>query len=143
MPPAYDGAVPVEQALLDSLWDFSDAAGSEARLRDAAAAAASAGLTFLHVDALHMLAIADPEHADEWTDAALAALEDVDEPRTLRWRVSLYNNLGWWHADSGRPDEALAAFEASRDAAERWGTPQQVAWADEAIAEVRGDAGDL
>lgn len=103
----------------------------------AAEAAASAELLFLEVDALHMLAIADRPNADAWTDRALTALEGTDDPRTLRWRVGLSNNRGWAHFDAGRLDEALSAFLASRAAAVQWGTPQQVEWADEAIAEVR------
>lgn len=197
------------QTRLDELWDFADAAGSEARLRaaaeaetdastraelltqvaralglqsrfdeadavldgvtieDAAVAARAAlergrvrnsagdpggavpyflaavdaasadGLTFLQVDALHMLAIAEPDQAAQWTDAAFAALDEVDDPRTLRWRVSLHNNAGWRLFDEGRVNEAVTSFEAARDAATRWGTPQQVQWADEALAEVR------
>lgn len=92
---------------------------------------------FLRVDALHMLAIAEPDQAQEWTAAALEVLEGVDDARTLRWRVSLHNNAGWAHLDAGRFAEALTSFERSRDAATRWGTPQQVVWADEAIAEAR------
>lgn len=199
----------IAQSLLDDLWDFSDPAGSEARLRravdehaDAAAraelqtqvaralglqerfaeghaildlldvsddvvaaraalergrlhnsagdperavpyflaaadAASGAGHVFLRVDALHMLAIAEPAEAQEWTAAALEVLDGVGDARTLRWRVSLHNNAGWALFDAGRFDEALTSFERSRDAATRWGTPQQVIWADEAIAEAR------
>lgn len=96
--------------------------------------AAAAGLTFLQVDALHMIAIASPDGAAA-TDAALAVLEGVTDERTLRWLVGLHNNRGWARFDAGRYDEALASFVASREAAERWGTSQQVQWADEAIAE--------
>lgn len=199
----------VKQALLDELWDFSDAAASEARLRAAAARAtdaheraeletqvaralglqdrfaeadalldalspdapavrtrlalergrlrnsagdapaagplfraaaedaASAGLVFLQVDALHMLAISDAENSAGWTREALAVLEGSHDPRTLRWNVSLHNNEGWTHFDARRFAEAVSAFERSRDAAVRWGTPQQVQWADEALAEAR------
>lgn len=199
----------IAQSLLDELWDFSDPAGSEARLRQAAhdqtdaaaraeletqvaralglqeryaeahaildgidvsgdvvaaraalergrlhnsagdperavpyflaAADAASGAchVFLRVDALHMLAIVEPDQAEEWTAAALEVLEGVVDARTLRWRVSLHNNAGWAQFDAGRFDEAIAAFERSRDAATRWGTPQQVVWADEAIAEAR------
>ena len=67
----------------------------------AAEAAAAADLTFLRVDALHMLAI----------------------------------------ADAGRIDDAVAEFEKARDAAARWGTPQQVQWAEEALAEARAASG--
>jgi len=197
------------QTRLDDLWDFSDAAASEARLRAAAEhetdaairaeletqvaralglqerfaeadevldavaiedaavaaraalergrvrnsaddaeaavpyflaavdAASGAGLTFLQVDALHMLAIAEPDQAEQWTAAALTALDGVEDARTLRWNVSLHNNAGWRLFDAGRLDEAIAELDAARDAATRWGTPQQVQWADEALAEAR------
>lgn len=112
--------------------------GAVSLFREAAAIADSAGLTFLHIDALHMLAIVDPQ--GDWHRQALATLEDVTDERTLRWLVSLHNNSGWTHFDAGRFDDALASFEASREAAVRWGTPQQVEWADEAIAETRAAA---
>src|SRR5688572_28861839 len=101
----------------------------------AAEAAASARLRFLEVDALHMLAIADPDRAGEWTRRALDVLEGETDARTLRWLVSLHSNAGWWHFDAGRVAEAVTEFEKARDAATRWGTPQQVQWADEALAE--------
>ncbi len=114
-----------------------DPAGAVPYFLAAVDAASAGGLTFLHVDALHMLAIAEPDQAEQWTGAAFAALDDVKDPRTLRWRVSLHNNAGWRLFDEGRVDEAITSFEAARDAATRWGTPQQVQWADEALAEVR------
>ena len=89
-----------------------------------------------------MLAIAEPDQAEQWTDAAFAALVGVDEPRTLRWRVSLHNNIGWRLFDEGRLAEAVTSFESARDAATRWGTPQQVQWADEALAEARAALGE-
>ena len=199
----------LSQARLDELWDFSDPAASEARLRRAADEAVDAGaraelqtqvaralglqerfaeadqtldavaidddavaaraalergrvrnaagdpdaaipyftaavdaasrtdLVFLRVDALHMLAIADAEQADDWTAAALDVLDVVDDPRTLRWRIALHNNTGWRRLDAGRVDDAVTSFEAAREAAVRWGTPQQVQWADEALVEAR------
>lgn len=108
----------------------------------AADAASGDGLTFLQVDALHMLAIAEPDQAGEWTSAALRALDGVSDPRTLRWNVSLHNNTGWRLFDAGRVAEAIAEFETARDAATRWGTPQQVQWADEALAEARAGLGE-
>ena len=202
------------QTRLDDLWDFSDAAASEARLRaaaeeetdaatraeletrdagavgvlargdpadatldavsieDAAVAARAAlergrvrnsagdagaavpyflaavdaasgsGLVFLQVDALHMLAIAEPDQAEAWTSAAFRALDGASDQRTLRWNVSLHNNAGWRLFEAGRLAEAIAEFEAARDAATRWGTPQQVQWADEALAEAREALGE-
>ncbi|QIG39818.1 hypothetical protein G5T42_10260 [Microbacterium sp. 4R-513] len=105
--------------------------------REAAEAAASARLDFLLVDALHMLAIADPANGAQWTDRALAHLDGVDDPRTLRWRVGLHSNRGWALFDGGDVVSAIAEFERAKDAAVRWGTEQQVEWADEALAEAR------
>jgi len=114
-----------------------DPDGAVPLFREAADAAASAGLVLLRVDALHMLAIADAAHAADWTREALAVLDDVDDPRTLRWAVSLHNNAGWAHFDAGRLTDALDAFLKAKDAAARWGTAQQLVWADEALAECR------
>jgi hypothetical protein len=105
--------------------------------RRAASLAAENGLTFLRIDALHMLAIADPEHADEHTDTALRELAGVEDARTLRWLVGLHNNRGWARFDAGDKAGALEAFEAAKDAAQRYGTEQQRIWADEAIQEAR------
>ncbi|MEZ3160580.1 hypothetical protein AB1K54_08510 [Microbacterium sp. BWT-B31] len=117
-----------------------DPDGALALFREATEAAAS-DLVFLRVDGLHMLAIADPDRAEAWTAEALEALEDVDDARTLRWRVSLHNNAGWARFDAGRVAEAIVEFERAKDAATCWGTPQQVAWADEALAEARAALG--
>lgn len=100
-------------------------------------AADASHLTFLQVDGLHMLAIADPGHAPEWTSRAIEVLDPTTDPRTRRWLVSLHNNAGWSHLDAGRPQEAVAEFERALDAAIRWGTPQQVRAAEEAIDEAR------
>lgn len=117
-----------------------DPRAATALFESAAAGAASAGLDFLQVDALHMLAIADVPHAERWTRLALALLDRVEDPRTLRWRVGLHNNAGWALFDEGRFPEALLAFERSKEAAVQWGTSQQVRWADEAIAEAKAAA---
>jgi hypothetical protein len=106
--------------------------------RRAAALADDNGLTFLRIDALHMLAITDPEHADEHTDTALRELAVVEDARTRRWLVGLHNNRGWTRLDAGDRAGALEAFEAAKDAAEAHGTEQQRMWAAEAIAEARG-----
>ncbi len=210
---SYDATMTIAQSVLDELWDFADAVGSEARLRaaaaqepdassraeldtqvaralglqerydeadalldgiraqspavtvrialergrlrnsggdpgaaialfqHAAAGAASVDLAFLQVDALHMLAIADADRAAEWTAQALAVLDGPTDERTQRWRVGLHNNAGWARFDAGDYAAAVAEFELAKGAATRWGTPQQVVWADEALAEARGASG--
>ncbi|GAA1962849.1 hypothetical protein [Microbacterium deminutum] len=114
-----------------------DPAAAVPLFRAAAEAATSAGLVFLLVDALHMLAIADRAHAAEWTAHALRVLDADGDARTQRWRVGLHNNAGWALFDAEDYAAAVAEFELAKDAATRWGTPQQVAWADEALAEAR------
>jgi hypothetical protein len=59
-----------------------DASAAVPLFQAAAEGAASADLVFLQVDALHMLGIADPDRADEWTGQALAALDGTTEART-------------------------------------------------------------
>ncbi len=91
----------------------------------AARKAASAGAQFLALDALHMLAIADAGHEEEWAAEGLALLDTATDARTRRWGVALHNNLGWFLHDSGRPEDALPEFEAARRAAETVGTHEQ------------------
>jgi tetratricopeptide (TPR) repeat protein len=209
--------VTLEQSTLDELWDFTDAVGSEKRIRDALTAAAdptetrelrtqlaralglqgrfteahgmldaldlddpvvavryslergrlhnSAGapveaarhfrraaelatppaspqITFLRIDALHMLAIAEPEGTEDHTAQAVRELADVDDPRTLRWLVALHYNLAGHRFDAGDAAGALEAYEASMDAAEAYGSPKQISLAAEALAEARAAAGE-
>jgi len=92
---------------------------------NARAAANRAGLVFLEVDALHMLAIADAPHAARWTREALAVLEHIGDERTKRWAVALHNNLGWNLHEAGRFDDALTQFSLAQGAAIRFGTQDQ------------------
>ena len=105
------------------------------RFETAASMAESAGLLFLRIDALHMLAIADKTRSSEWAAQAIDLAQAAPDDRTKRWLISLNNNLGWWHVDAGRLTEALAAFQQAQEWAERVGTHQQQAWAREAIEE--------
>ncbi|WP_026556702.1 hypothetical protein [Arthrobacter sp. 35W] len=106
----------------------------------AAVLARTDGLHFLQVDALHMLAIADSGHIRKWTTAALAAIDDAggtptELRRLARWRVPLLNNLGSALADDGEIDAAVAAFRGALEAADEVGTPEQQAYAHEALDE--------
>ena len=114
-----------------------NAAAAVPLFADAARTARAADLVFLEVDALHMLAIADPVRVEQWTTAALARLAVTSDARTLRWTVSLHNNRGWSHLDRGDYFAALASFESAAVAADRWGSEQQRVWAREAIEECR------
>lgn len=126
------------------LHESADAVAEAARhfARAAELSAGDPALVFLHVDALHMLAIAEPERAEEWTQRAVEVLATTDDPRTRRWLVSLHHNLGWTRFDAGDVTGARAAFQASADAAERYGTEEQRHLAAEAIAEVEAALGE-
>jgi tetratricopeptide (TPR) repeat protein len=105
--------------------------------RTAADLAAEQGLDFLRIDALHMLAIADPDREAEWTGEGLRAAEAASESRTRRWAVALHNNHGWTLYDSGDLVGAVEAFEQALAWAERVGSPTQQQYAREALAEAR------
>lgn len=63
------------------------------------------------VDAAHMLAIvAAGEQQLLWNLRALERADASSDPRTRRWRGSLYNNIGWTHHAAGRFEEATQAF---------------------------------
>ena len=91
------------------------------------------GEEFLAVDALHMLAIADPAHAEIWTRSALEYASTVHDERTRQWLVALHNNLGWTLHDAGRCTGAMVEFQLAAQWAERVGTPRQQELAREAI----------
>lgn len=101
----------------------------------AARIAESAGLLFLRIDALHMLAIADQTRSSEWAAKAIELALAAPDDRTRRWLVSIYHNLGWWHVAAGRLQEALATFLRAQEWAEHVGTDQQRVWARAAIDE--------
>ncbi len=82
-------------------------------------------LAFLAIDALHMLAIAEPESAEPRTREALALVAASDDRRTRRWAVSLHNNLGWALHEAERYGDALSEFEAAHAAALDVGTAEQ------------------
>jgi tetratricopeptide (TPR) repeat protein len=91
----------------------------------AARHAAAAGSQFLALDALHVLALVDAGHEEEWAADGLALLETVTDARVRRWGVALHNNLAWHLHDSGRPEEALAHFELAVATADSVGTSDQ------------------
>ena len=94
-------------------------------LEEALVAARCEGETFLAVDAAHMLAIVDRERAEQWTDEAFAELRSTGDERTLRWAVTLHNNLGWKLFDESDLDGALREFELALEAAVDHGTEDQ------------------
>ncbi|MBO0811854.1 MAG: hypothetical protein J2P23_07380 [Microlunatus sp.] len=110
------------------------------QFRAAAELAGRHGLEFLRIDALHMLAIADPEREPAWTAEATRAAEASQDSRTRRWLISLHNNHGWALYDAGDRDGAIAEFELTLEVAEAIGTATQQRYAHEALDEARRTA---
>lgn len=94
-----------------------------AAFQRAAALARGAGLDDLAIDALHMLALAEPEPEGQlrWNLEALACLEASSQAAARRWEASLRNNIGYTLHTLGRYAEALAQFEPALAARERMG----------------------
>lgn len=103
--------------------------------RGAARLANEARLEFVEIDALHMLAIAQPDDAQDWTARAVEIAQASASERTRRWLVSLHDTLGWHLFDAGDFDAALAEFTEAARWADLVGTEEQREWAQEAIAE--------
>ncbi|MFF2369623.1 hypothetical protein [Agromyces sp. NPDC058110] len=87
--------------------------------------AAQAASPFLVLDALHMLALHDAGHEEEWAAEGLDLLEGRRDPRTLRWGIALHHNLGWVKHDGGRAGAALVDFERAVEIADRYGSAEQ------------------
>jgi hypothetical protein len=103
----------------------------------AAQLARGAGLEYLHVDALHMVALlqADPEAQLQWTRRALAAARAAKDTEARRWEASLTHNLGWSLHEAGRHEEALERFREALALRERDGAkPERLREARWAIA---------
>lgn len=94
----------------------------------AAELAGSAGLEFLAVDALHMLALVETDTDAQlaWNRRALAAASRALDPRARDWDASLANNIGISLHQAGRHEEALASFRTALAARERIGKPERI-----------------
>jgi tetratricopeptide (TPR) repeat protein len=85
--------------------------------------ARAAGLEYLHVDALHMVALVEttPEAQLDWSRRALAAAREAHDPQARRWEGSLAHNIGYALHQAGRHDEALQSFRDALSARTRDG----------------------
>ncbi len=100
--------------LLERGRTYNSAGGPQRALplfREAWDLARQVGEDFHAVDAAHMVAIAEPAPEEQlaWNLRAVKLAEKSETAR--RWLGSLSNNIGWIHADAGRYDEALTAFD--------------------------------
>lgn len=105
--------------------------------RSAMEIAAGAGLEYLHLDAIHMLAIADGANSVAWAEKGIELAKGVCEEKCRRWLGPLYNNLGWTYFDRGDFESALNAFEFGLAERERQGVAQPIEIAREAVAEAK------
>lgn len=104
----------------------------------AADLARQAGEDFLHVDALHMLAIiASPAESLRWHEAAFAAADASSNPRARRWRATLLNNYGWTQFDLGQHEAALQALETALRVRQEMGQPGPIRIARFCVAKVK------
>jgi tetratricopeptide (TPR) repeat protein len=71
------------------------------------------GFDFYAVDAIHMLAIVepDPEKQLAWNFKAMQLAEASKDERARGWLGSLYNNIGWTHYAQQRFADALPIFK--------------------------------
>ena len=111
-----------------------DAVGGLPFFRAACELASEHGLAHLAVDALHMLAIVDEGHEQQWTYRGLAVATGSRDPEVRGWLIALHNNLGWHLHDQGRLADALEQFHRAHAASREVGTPEQEAVARWAIA---------
>lgn len=96
-----------------------------AELLTAVRKASAAGSAFIALDALHMLALVDEGHEEEWAHEGIEALDSVTDPRTRRWGIAFHNNLGWRLLYAGKPEAALDHFESAWHFATQVGTENQ------------------
>jgi hypothetical protein len=110
--------------------------GAKAFFERAAQSARAAGEEALEIDAMHMLALVEPEPAKRIAINmdALERAAAAKDPRARRWRGSLWNNTGMDFHELNDLDNAMRAFEASlaawrEDAPERAGVARwMMAW---------------
>ena len=105
--------------------------------RSAMELAAETGLEYLHLDAIHMLAIADSANSVAWAEKGIELAKGANEEKCRRWLGPFYNNLGWTYFDRGEFESALTAFELGLAERERQGVARPIEIAREAVAEAK------
>lgn len=82
------------------------------RARDLAAAAHEAALA---IDAIHMIALVEPDPAKQiaLNLDAIELAQGAEDPKARRWQGSLWNNIGMTYHDLGQLDRALDAFQTA------------------------------
>jgi tetratricopeptide (TPR) repeat protein len=124
--------------------DAGELAKAAERFRAALEVADGCHDGFLALDALHMLAIADPEHAPDWTQQAITRVEAAKDDRIRGWLGPLYHNLAEAYAERG--DHAKALEWHGKDLQWRLDTKrpaEEVRWAELGVATAQRHLGRL
>lgn len=102
------------------------------------ATADAARLERLAADALHMIALAEPQVEERiaWNRRTIAYAQRAGDPRAQGWQAAAQNNIGSDLRDAKRFDESLAAFREALAAYERKGRADEVRIARRQIANV-------
>ena len=85
-------------------------------------------LDYYAIDAVHMIAIVEPDPRKrlEWNLRAMDLAEKSRDPRAQRWRASIYNNIGWTHFEDKDYDRALVVFERAVERRRESGQPREL-----------------
>jgi tetratricopeptide (TPR) repeat protein len=102
------------------------------------ASADAAQLERLAADALHMIALAEPQLEERiaWNRRTIAYAQRASDSRAQGWQAAAQNNIGSDLRDAKRFDESLAAFREALAAYERKGRADEIRIARWQIANV-------
>ncbi len=80
------------------------------------------------IDAAHMMAIAETDHAvkRKWNHLAIDIAENSQVKKAQKWLGSLYNNLGWDYHDNQQFLKALPLFIKAQEFHQKSGNEQRV-----------------
>ena len=109
---------------------------AQSRFQEAYNVALISKMDLYAVDAAHMMAIAEPEKALDWNLKALDLAEKSADEKTRKWKVVLYNSIGWNYFDQKDYQEALFMFQKALELYEELGDPLKIRTAKWCVAKV-------
>ena len=107
--------------------------------------AAAAHQEALAIDAVHMIALVEPDPAQQiaLNREAIGFAQVSADPKARGWQASLWNNIGMTYQGMGQLDQALAAFQNQLPLREQQGNGHLIRVARWMIAWVQRLKGDL
>ncbi len=109
---------------------------AQARLQEAYNLAIVFKMDLHAIDAARMMAIAEPEKALEWNLKALDLAEKSADENARKWKVTIYNGIGWNYFDQKDYQEALFMFQKALELYEQLGDPIKIRIAKWCVAKV-------